>query len=238
LWITRFWCFVERKTIAELWASPDQSEWLRALSDYYKNRRVLMIRELEETIKNLTPDGVQAMGEHEWYEFLRDVFFPWKFRGNYLPQKVRLLRKHENKDGLAYLMSTKERLFNCDLTKYSGRAKALETARGINGLGQAGASCLLAVIFPASVGGADKMVVRALHEIPGLPERPKLPAIKRDSQGNDNANLTDAGVLMLVEIMRRKAAELNALFHTSSWTPRMIDMILWDHGTKICSDPC
>jgi len=30
-----------------------------------------------------------------------------------------------------------------------------------------------------------------------------------------------------IDILRKKAAQLNELFHTDEWTPRKIDMILW-----------
>jgi len=33
--------------------------------------------------------------------------------------------------------------------------------------------------------------------------------------------------VILVEIMKNKAKELNIKFTTSFWTPRKIDMILW-----------
>ena len=34
----------------------------------------------------------------------------------------------------------------------------------------------------------------------------------------------------LIAIMRRKAAENNRAFQTSTWTPRMIDKVLWVCG--------
>ena len=36
--------------------------------------------------------------------------------------------------------------------------------------------------------------------------------------------------IILVNIMKEKAAELNAKFNTDFWTPRKIDMILWAYG--------
>jgi hypothetical protein len=214
------------ETINALWSSWNQSDWLIALQKYDKNKRVRMNRELEDRITNLNSDTVRAFDENEWYEFLQDVFFPWKFKGNYLPQKLQSLKKHDNPGGRRYLLSIKKQLFDRDLRKYSERAKALEIAQGVNGLAQAGASCLLAVLFPELFGGVDKMMVRALHEIQALP------------QGNEILVLSDKDVLWLVDMMRKKAAELNALFHTDTWTPRIIDMILWDYGTKLCDHPC
>ena len=39
----------------------------------------------------------------------------------------------------------------------------------------------------------------------------------------------DDGVV-LVEIMRRKAEELNKALSTNEWTPRKVDMVLWTCG--------
>ena len=36
--------------------------------------------------------------------------------------------------------------------------------------------------------------------------------------------------IMLIEIMKEKAKELNKRFHTDFWTPRKIDMVLWSFG--------
>ncbi len=43
-------------------------------------------------------------------------------------------------------------------------------------------------------------------------------------------NPTDDDAVLLVQIMRRKALQLNELFHTKEWTPRKIDKILWTLG--------
>ena len=43
-------------------------------------------------------------------------------------------------------------------------------------------------------------------------------------------SLTNNDGVILVEIMREKAEELNRNFNTDFWTPRKIDMILWSFG--------
>jgi hypothetical protein len=42
--------------------------------------------------------------------------------------------------------------------------------------------------------------------------------------------LTVKDGVVLIEIMRRKAAALNAAFEVDSWTPRKVDMVLWTYG--------
>ena len=64
-------------------------------------------------------------------------------------------------------------------------------------------------------------VVKALRQIESLPERQELLAIRRPE------DLTENDAVLLIEIMRRKAVELNSLFATDTWTPRKTDMILW-----------
>jgi hypothetical protein len=61
-----------------------------------------------------------------------------------------------------------------------------------------------------------------------------LLAMMVDSKGTETGSLTEKDALLLIEIMRRKATELNTLFHSDEWTPRKVDMILWDHGTRLC----
>jgi len=79
----------------------------------------------------------------------------------------------------------------------------------------------LAVLFPKWFGTVDRFVVEALLEVPSLPERQKLLGMKPKSLTHDDA-------VVLIDILRKKAAQLNELFHTDEWTPRKIDMILWN----------
>jgi len=70
--------------------------------------------------------------------------------------------------------------------------------------------------------------VKALREVNGLPEADALQLMNEES-------LTIRDGVVLIQIMQRKAAQLNELFQTSEWTPRKIDMILWTYGRE--SDP-
>ena len=52
----------------------------------------------------------------------------------------------------------------------------------------------------------------------------------------DHNNLKERDAVLLIDIMRRKARQLNGWFGTNKWTPRKIDMILWaSRGNASCS---
>jgi len=71
----------------------------------------------------------------------------------------------------------------------------------IRGLGTAGASDLLAVLFPNDFGTVDQFVVRALERVPDLPRRSDIARTKPE-------NLRVVDGIVLVEIMRDKARDL------------------------------
>ena len=75
-------------------------------------------------------------------------------------------------------------------------------------------------MFPKSFGTVDQFVIKNLLAIKTLKEHSQI-----DKMNPNNISLKD-GVL-LIEIMRNKASELNQKFNTNIWTPRKIDKILW-----------
>jgi len=119
------------------------------------------------------------------------------------------------------LKVNKERLFSLDKSDIKA---CLMCATTIPGLGTAGGSGLLAVLFPERFGTVDQFAVNALRQIPDLPEKAFVASIK-----NPEAMKLSEGV-GLVEIMRRKATQLRGWLSSQEWTPRKIDMILWTYG--------
>ena len=101
--------------------------------------------------------------------------------------------------------------------------ECLEIACEIYGLGTAGASGLLAILFPEYFGTVDQFVVRRLQEI-----HHPLYADALNRMNPEGLKIKDG--IILVNIMKEKAAELNARYDTDFWTPRKIDMILWAYG--------
>jgi hypothetical protein len=96
------------------------------------------------------------------------------------------------------------------------------TAQRIKGLGIAGASGLLALLCPEKFGTVDQFLVKALQDVEGLPE---AALIQRMKPGN---LLPDDG-FTLISILRDKAKKLSAALGTT-WTPRMLDKVLWTYG--------
>jgi hypothetical protein len=99
----------------------------------------------------------------------------------------------------------------------------LSAAKQIRGLGFAGASGLLALMYPHIYGTVDQFVVKALAQIEELPEFSLIDKMRPERIGLDDA-------VILIRIMQRKAAELNEVFQVSTWTPRRIDKVLWTYG--------
>lgn len=106
--------------------------------------------------------------------------------------------------------------------------EGLSIACEIKGLGTAGASGLLALMYPESFGTVDQFAVNALCGVTGLPESVALAKIRPKGKTKSKQLTINNGV-MLIEIMRRKAAVNNRLFGTSVWTPRKIDQVLWGY---------
>ena len=205
------------QAICDLWNAGDEGVWRDALSRYWSGIKPENL-EVEKQMNRLDSEDIKRLNPREWYDFLRDAYFPWKYTApNRLATTRKQLKKYEETNNLGELFSIKENLFAFNPTDIQ---QGLKIAKSIKGLGWAGASGLLALLFPKWFGTADQFVVKALREIESLPEREKLRAMRP-------ANLGDRDAVLLIQVMRRKASDLNALFGTDEWTPRKIDMILW-----------
>jgi len=203
--------------LGSLWGSRDIAEWRNALACYWSRIKPENL-ELERFMNNLEPEYIETLNAHDWYHFLHEKYFPWKYTApNRLETTRQHLDKYETTNRLEELSSIKERLFSFDLADIR---QGLEIAQSVNGLGPAGASGLLAVLFPKWFGTADQFVVKALGEVQSLAESHEILEMRPEA-------LTTGNAVLLIEIMRRKAQELNVLFRTDEWTPRKIDMILW-----------
>ena len=87
-------------------------------------------------------------------------------------------------------------------------------------LGTAGASGLLAILFPAHFGTVDQFCGEGACRASGTARASFDCAMKPES-------LKVSDGVILIRIMRQKAVELNRVFSTSKWTPRKLDMVLW-----------
>jgi hypothetical protein len=200
--------------------SHDEAAWRDALEAYWRTPTVKRNRALENFMCGLDAEEIKALDKSDWHDFLRHKYFPWKF-AEYLPTML----EHLEANSLNDLASIKESLFDFDLTNVW---EGLTRAKKMHGLGWIAASGLLAVLFPKHFGTFDRRMITALCEVDSLPERAELLTMKELLE--KKRDLTQGQGVLLVDIMRRKAAELNAMFRNDEWTPRKIDMILYAAG--------
>jgi len=190
------------------------NEGLRRYWDFVKPSHM----HLEEELDQLDSQTVQSMNAEEWYKFLMEKYFRWKFTApNRYATTTKMLKTYCDSERLALLFKIKERLFSFDRDDIEN---GLTIATSIKGLGTAGASGLLAVLFPQHFGTVDQFAVKALAMIPELPEIELIRAM-------NPLSLKVRDAVVLISVMRRKARELNGFLLTQIWTPRRVDMVLW-----------
>lgn len=212
--------FEPRITIADLWRSSETAEWERAIQRYWHFVQPRNI-ELERSLDALDLERLRGLSTRGWYDFLHDEYFRWKYTApNRYATTTIQLKKYLDNGELEELDSLRRQLLNLDCNDVR---RGLITAKKIRGLGTAGASGLLSLMYPKHFATVDQFVVKALRLIAGLPEATAL-----SKMHPKNLSISD-GVL-LIGILTRKARENNQALGTSAWTPRKIDMVLWTYG--------
>ena len=203
--------------IEQLWHSSDASKWHCALDRYWDFVKPTH-RAIEREMEDFRPDDVRHLNANQWYDWLLKKYFFWKYTApNRYATTTKSLKRQAADAGRSHLLTIRDRVLGCENASIR---EALRAARQLGGLGTSGASGLLALLFPARFGTVDQFVVRALREVRCLPEHDQLKRMKPE-------NLSEANGVVLVEIMRGKAASLNQLFNAGGWTPRKIDKVLW-----------
>jgi hypothetical protein len=206
-------------TIASLWDCQDEKIWLFALRTYWlfiKAKNAELERELESGVLKF----IESLDAEGWYDFLINKYFHWKFTAaNRYTTSSKHLLQHRNAVGLDNLFEIRGRLLKFDRGDIQG---GLEIAQEIPGLATAGASGLLALMFPEHFGTVDQFVWNSLRQINNL-EHTAINEMRRD-------DLTARDGVCLIGIMREKARDNNRQFGSSFWTPRRLDMILWSYG--------
>ena len=210
----------ESLSFKQLWNSKNDTVWRKYLTHYWdliKSSNFDLTKELEQiklsTIKEMSPKG--------WYDFLLDKYFVWKYTAaNRYASTTKHFRNYKTENKLDELLLLREEILSL---KNEAIEYALKKTEKIKGLGIAGASGLLSILFPSKYGTVDQFVVMRLLEIQDLPERKIITEIKPES-------ISSSQGAMLIEILRRKADELNIQNKTDFWTPRKVDMVLWSYG--------
>lgn len=207
-------------SIAELWNSRDAHLWKRALDRYWSFVQPGNLA-LERAMDALDLNRIRALDAEGWYRFLRDEYFRWKYTApNRYATTTRQLRRYIETDTVDVLFRLKERLLAVDRADVR---YALGIGCEIRGLGTAGASGLLSLLYPERFATVDQFVVKSLREVKSLPEHGALARMNPEG-------LTPADGELLMGVMQRKAAENNRAFETNAWTPRKVDKILWTYG--------
>lgn len=206
--------------IEELWSSTRQDDWLIA-EDCYWNQVSDANRNLEKSLEALNPDDINQMKVEAFYVFLHDTYFVWKYTAKNRLATTRMQLKRHLID-ITALAEIQKELFSFDKAQIR---TGLEGASRIRGLGIAGASGLLSVLFPDYFGTVDQFVVKSLLCIDELNERKSIVRMRPEA-------LTLADGVVLEQLLRAKADELNRIFQTCTWTPRKIDKILWAYREK------
>ncbi len=206
--------------IEKLWNEGNKDEWNSALEAYYRNLSVAKNNELEKKMDNLSFETIQKMSVQEFYDFLYNEYFVWKYTAsNRLATTRGQLKKHMD-NGLIDLEKIQKGIFKGYMCDPEDTDYLLYKTQQIHGLGTAGASGLLSVLFPKYYGTLDQFLVYSLLRIKNLPEYSDLEKM------NPNGLTIKDGVL-LEDILRRKSRELNERLEPDTWTPRRIDMVLW-----------
>jgi len=204
-------------TINNLWESNNEHDWKTAIEHYWSFVRPENV-ELERELNDLKLEQISNFDQIGWYNFLHDKYFHWKYTApNRYASTTLALKKYKDSNQLDSLFDIKRRLLNLNVSYIS---VGLSVAKEIHGLGIAGASGLLSLMYPYNFATVDQFAVKALCQISDLSESSDLKKMKPD-------NLTLRNGIILINIMQRKAKENNKIFGTDFWTPRKIDMILW-----------
>ncbi len=211
---------IELKT---LWLSGTLSEWNDAITEYYQNPRVIANRDIENYLLTLTPENVRDMPTEDFYDYLHDKFFVWKYTGTWLTRRQNELSVYQNKNRMNELSVIQKKLFHDIEYDRTDTAALLCTATRIEGLGVAGASGLLSFLYPQLYGTLDRLLVESLKTL--YQDDTTIGRIR----GND---LTIKNGVLLENILRDKADLLNRQFKTDYYTARKIDMVLWNYGHK------
>ena len=148
-----------------LWNSNDAKIWEECLDKYYESVKPSNL-ELENWMASIDYRKIAALDAESFYAFLHDKYFVWKYTAaNRLASTRKCLRRYLDDGKMPELEDIKDELFSFDRRDVR---RGLSIAYRIRGLGSAGASGLLAVLFPESFGTVDQFVVKNLQGINNL----------------------------------------------------------------------
>ena len=218
---------MSKTDIKTLWESGTMEDWENALKAYWEMTTVEAHKELECEMDNLHQienlNRIREMDGDQFRDFLYNKYFVWKYTAS---NRLTTTRNQLKKQGSDDLYIIKNSLFTIHDFLSDDIALSLINVQRIKGLGVAGGSGLLSLLFPELFGTVDQFLIDSLREVSDLREDETAEYLNRIVKENIK---TEEGVF-LEKILQKKAQELNEKYNTNEWTPRKIDMVLWSYG--------
>lgn len=183
---------------------------------------------LEREIDQLDVDSVKNMTVLQFYDFLNNKYFVQKYSTlQYYSYIKANFERHHSYLELKELQNIHKELFTFDKNDIK---RGLDIANSIYGLGPAGASGLLSILFPNYFGTVDQFAVKNLQTF----------NISQNSLIKDinPQNISIFDVKNVISIYRKKACDLDMLDPAEDWTPRKVDMVLWGMRENNSSNSC
>lgn len=205
--------------IKTLWNSNDKVVWESALSKYYESVKSDN-NSVEEKLNGLTTDYFMSMSGQDFYRFLVGDYAQWKYTDGRIKHRV----QHEIEDFHQFHTDNEFKRVIDSIFGLSPDDIYLHIANisRISGIGSAGASGILSLIFPQYFGTVDRYAAENLQKV-----YDKSTYYGRKIHNINPTDISTYDAVTLIEIYREKANELNTTFGCDDWTPRKIDMILW-----------
>jgi hypothetical protein len=211
-----------------MWFHSNEATWRSLVDNDYWRAVKRDHQDVEQEMNALDRERIRTLTPSAFFTWLHDRYFFWKYtQPNRLATTRASLLKYQMKDPLLTRLGSIQRdLF---AVRPNHVEHGLAVATQIPGLGVAGGSGLLAVLFPEWFGTVDQFVVDALFHVHDLPERRAVAAMHAKlfpASGSPGSLSVQEGAT-LIGIMQNQAIALNRRFRSRYWTPRKVDMALW-----------
>ena len=204
----------------KFWDSMDEKDWMLH-EQQYENMLDDSNRLIEKELDDFSTYDIWEWSGEKFYDFLHDRYYVWKYTAKNRLETTRNKLKDASLSELSIILKLLKvvSLELADMEEYNSDVIkiGLSIATMIPGLGIAGASGLLAILFPEYFGTVDQFVVNSLEEA-GVETGVIYP---------ESITLKEA--VVLEKIMYDKASNLNKWNKNDHWTPRRIDKVLWAH---------
>lgn len=207
--------------IKQIWNSKEQNVWESALQNYSAAVKRNAIQ-TEEKLNSMITDDFRKMSGQDFYRFLVHDYALWK----YTDCRIRSRVQHSIEEfHQAYTDYEFKRVLD-GIFSISPQDIYLHLANitRITGLGVAGSSSVLALVLPQYFGTVDRFAVQNLQKVYDVNSY-----YGKKLQKTDPQNISAYDAVTIIRIYCEKAEELSRIFGIS-WTPRMIDMVLWSNS--------